>query len=478
MRSFVHYAFAVTVLSFYGGRVCPLIDDLSFFTWVPFLITLFSALFALRWVLHRRFISHASAHVRTRGALALDLALFAVAAAFTTLFNMKVHRFPLISGMRVTSGIMALGFFAAVDAALEEEWNLLKESVASGMDLHSREKVVPLTGKFSIVVSIIVLLILVISYLLLARELLWLDEIPDVGVKDLPGRIAPELVVLGLVVMAEIFNLMASFSRNLRFQFGHHSGALVAVAGGDLAGKVPVGTNDEFGLMARYTNLMIQSLKKRTHDLLMTQDATIISMTTLAEVRDNETGMHILRTQRYVRVLAMASRKIPKYGAAFDDGMVEMLFKSAPLHDIGKVGIPDVILHKPGKHTDEEFEIMKKHAEYGRDALRNTEKHLESNSFLRLACEIAGSHHEKWDGSGYPDKLKGDEIPLSARLMAIADVYDALISKRVYKPAFTHEVATKIIMEGKGVHFDPELVEIFQGLEGQFKEIAAKYRDG
>ena len=157
---------------------------------------------------------------------------------------------------------------------------------------------------------------------------------------------------------------------------------------------------------------------------------------------------------------------------------IELLYKSAPLHDVGKVGVPDNVLLKPGKLTDEEFDIMKKHPEIGAEALSIAESQLGSCSFLRVAKEISLTHHEKWNGQGYPNQLAGEDIPLSGRLMALADVYDALISKRVYKPAFSHEKAKGIIIEGKGQHFDPDVVEAFLAVEQQFVEIAATHKDG
>ena len=219
-------------------------------------------------------------------------------------------------------------------------------------------------------------------------------------------------------------------------------------------------------------------VQKRTHEVQMVQDVTIMAMASLAETRDNETGNHIRRTQNYVRALALKLQPLPKYAPALDDATVEMLYKSAPLHDIGKVGIPDAILLKPGKLTPEEFEVMKSHTTLGRDAIIAAENLIEAPStFLRTAREIAYSHQEKWDGSGYPEKLKGEAIPLSARLMAVADVYDALISRRVYKPPFTHDKAVQIISEGRGTHFDPDLVDAFVQIADEFKRIADTYAD-
>ncbi|WP_343869447.1 two-component system response regulator [Caenispirillum bisanense] len=220
-------------------------------------------------------------------------------------------------------------------------------------------------------------------------------------------------------------------------------------------------------------------VRQRTAEVVMTQDVTIRALASLAETRDNETGNHIRRTQYYVRRLAEELRGHARFAADLDDRTIDLLFKSAPLHDVGKVGIPDAILLKPGRLTDEEFTIMKRHAALGREALLAA---LDGQAdqgvdFLRYAMEIAAGHHEKWDGSGYPAGLAGEAIPLSARLMAVADVYDALISRRVYKPAFPHEKAVAIITEGRGSHFDPDIVDAFLRIADDFRAIAARYAD-
>jgi cyclic di-GMP phosphodiesterase len=217
---------------------------------------------------------------------------------------------------------------------------------------------------------------------------------------------------------------------------------------------------------------------RRTKQISVVQDVTIMAMASLAETRDQETGNHIRRTQHYVRLLALELRKQPKFAAVLDDATIELLFKSAPLHDIGKVGIPDAILLKPGKLTPEEFEVMKTHTTLGRDAIVAAEALLdEPVSFLTYAREIAYSHQEKWDGTGYPEGLAGERIPLSARLMAVADFYDALISRRVYKPTFLHDKAVEIIREGRGKHFDPDVVDGFLAIQEACRAIAARYAD-
>lgn len=215
----------------------------------------------------------------------------------------------------------------------------------------------------------------------------------------------------------------------------------------------------------------------RTKELALTREVTIYSLASLAETRDPETGGHILRTQRYVRALARQLKMVPMFEKILTDEMIDLLYNSAPLHDIGKVGVADSILLKPGELTDEEFAEMKNHTIYGRNALKVAEEKLGENSFMKHARLIAYTHHEKWDGSGYPNGLKGEEIPVSARLMAIADVYDALISKRVYKPPFSHAKALEIITKDSGTHFDPVMVENLLMIEDEFLHIAYSLAD-
>jgi putative two-component system response regulator len=195
-------------------------------------------------------------------------------------------------------------------------------------------------------------------------------------------------------------------------------------------------------------------------------------------MRDNETGFHIRRTQHYVAAVARRLQPHPRFSAELSDENIALIYKSAALHDIGKVGVPDQILLKPGKLTAEEFEQMKMHTVYGRNTILEVEKHLgSSNAFLRYAREIAYSHQEKWDGSGYPEGLSGDAIPLSARLMAVADVYDALISRRVYKDAMSHEKALQIMRAGRGTHFDPDIIDAVVAIQDEFRSIALEYQD-
>jgi putative two-component system response regulator len=223
-----------------------------------------------------------------------------------------------------------------------------------------------------------------------------------------------------------------------------------------------------------------EELVRRKQEVITAQSATITAFCSLAEARDSETGNHILRTQHYVQALAEELRKDSRFALSLDEETLSLLFKSAPLHDIGKVAIPDAILLKPGKLTADEWEVMKRHCEYGRDAIASVESTIGSTelSFLRLAKEIAYSHHERWDGNGYPQGLAGAAIPMSARLMAIADVYDALISKRVYKEAIPHGEAVAMIAAERSSHFDPDVIDAWLRITDEFRRISETYQDG
>ncbi|WP_210237805.1 GAF and HD-GYP domain-containing protein [Aliirhizobium smilacinae] len=221
---------------------------------------------------------------------------------------------------------------------------------------------------------------------------------------------------------------------------------------------------------------LTNSLAEARDEAARARDAMILAMASLAETRDHETGDHIRRTQHYVRVLAEALNRREPETNGLDDEFVDLLYKSAPLHDIGKVGIPDRILQKPGRLDRAEYDIMKTHADLGRAAIATAERYIGStNPFLSLAKEIAHCHHERWDGKGYPRGLKGEDIPLAGRIMAVADVYDALVSERVYKPAMSHNEAVSIITEESGKHFDPAVVAAFGEVAPQFAKIHREF---
>ncbi len=218
------------------------------------------------------------------------------------------------------------------------------------------------------------------------------------------------------------------------------------------------------------------AVRDRTSQIERIQLVAVFSLAKLAESRDTETGDHLERVRSYTRAIATDLRKHGPYRNFITDGFVEALYRSSPLHDIGKVGIPDSILLKPGKLSKEEFDIMKTHTQIGGDTLRAADREAGGDFFLSMGRDIAYHHHEKWDGGGYPYGKKGEDIPLPARITAVSDVYDALSSKRPYKDAFSHEKSRGIILEGRGSHFDPAMVDAFLASEDTFISIRSHFQ--
>ncbi|TFH70356.1 two-component system response regulator [Gammaproteobacteria bacterium LSUCC0112] len=235
---------------------------------------------------------------------------------------------------------------------------------------------------------------------------------------------------------------------------------------------------DARNILVNQNQWLESEVERRIHQNQLVQDVTLRALASLAETKDNETGAHIKRTQNYVRVLAEKLAELPEYASILDSATIQKYTRAAPLHDIGKVGIPDAILKKPGKLDASEWEIMKTHAKVGSDAIWRAlkdEEDLQSFDFLYIVMDIAHYHHEKWDGSGYPEGLKGNAIPLAARLMALADVFDAMVSRRVYKDPIDINETRRHINANSETHFDPRVVEAFNASFDEFLAIAARY---
>jgi len=477
-RRLIHYISACIILIIYGGQVCPFIESLTFTQLALPVIILFTILFLNQTLLVEKLIQKGSFKYQSRRLFQWELTLFIVLGLILTVFNTLYYKFPLDSGLKFLMALGLLGFFSGADLSLDREWTLSQLFAKTGKQITPDDHYFSHPKKFGWFASICVTLVIGIIFLIINKDLDWLTTVgQDVRVESAQRAILIEFGFVAGIILIHVFNLVASYSRNFQNFLVKETSALQKATSGDYDAFVPISSNDEFGVMAKHTNIMVKGLKKRTEELQQTQDTTILTLASLAETRDNETGNHILRTQRYIRVLAEKLHQKQGSNSELNDELIDLLFKSAPLHDIGKVGIPDHILLKPGKLTQEEFVIMKTHAQLGGDSLRVAEKRLGSNYFLKLAREIAMSHHEKWDGSGYPTGLKEKEIPLSGRLMAVADVYDALISKRIYKPAFPHEKASEIILQGRGTHFDPAIVDVYVTVEEEFKKVAQEFSD-
>jgi adenylate cyclase len=214
-------------------------------------------------------------------------------------------------------------------------------------------------------------------------------------------------------------------------------------------------------------------------DLARSREFIVSSLASLTEIRDTETGAHILRTQRYLRILCEELAGYPRYRQLLDPQTIDLLAKLAPLHDIGKVGLPDHLLHKTSPFTPEEYEQVKRHTALGRDTILKAQQRagILEDRLLDYAKDLAYAHHERWDGSGYPEGLKGEQIPWAGRVMAVADTYDALISRRIYKEPIPHRTAVRIILKGKGRLFDPDVVDAFEKVEEKWWEIACQLAD-
>jgi putative two-component system response regulator len=222
------------------------------------------------------------------------------------------------------------------------------------------------------------------------------------------------------------------------------------------------------GQLERHNHNLQDLVNEQVAEIARSHMSTIFAMSKLAESRDDDTGKHLERVQIYARALAVKLAGNPKFAAKIDSLFIDNTYHATPLHDIGKVAIPDAILCKPGKLTDEEFAIMKTHTLRGFETLQSVAEHHQRNSFITMGIGIARSHHERWDGRGYPDGIAGEDIPLPARIMSVADVYDALTSERCYKPAFPHAKSAGIILEGRGTQFDPDVVDAFDAVQEDF----------
>ncbi len=474
--NFIRHVVAFALFAIYGTAVCPYIDKLSIpnLLW-PIGLTL-AILVSMRPLVISRLLPALPETQRQYGHFMIDFSLYVGASAMIGALNYAAYGFPFESALKVTIGFLTFGFIVGADLALNYELRVAREFQAEGRSLTLPQDYVPTAVKLSFFVIACLVMLGAVIYQVVQKDLFWLLYSKP-GFAVAKSAILTEIAfVVGVGVLGTT-KIVTAYARNLSFYLEAENAALRQVMSGNLKASVPVTSNDEFGRMAELTNQMIEELSVKSDEVVLTQDASILGMATLAEARDNETGAHILRTQRYVKLLAQQLQSHPAHADQLTDDVIELLYKSAPLHDIGKVGIPDAILLKPGKLTDDEFVIMKTHATIGAEALATAQERLGSTSFLRLAQEIAETHHEKWDGSGYPNALKGADIPLSGRLMALADVYDALICKRHYKPAFSHEKSRGIILEGRGTHFDPDVVDAFLALEDGFQQVAKEFAD-
>lgn len=470
VKDFLQYAAAALIFVLYGVQVCPFLETLERPLFVVLSLGLFSFLFLARSILVFYFCH---SHRPLRYQFYIDMMTFVGGGVLFGLGTFLLYGFPLESGFRVLIGVGLLGSLISFQLMLNKESRFIETLTSL-----NTPKYTPISSRVRYLALLLVGGAILTMLLVVYKDMQWLQNIGNgVSLNQASLWILYEFLFVAAIFMGYGALIIRQFSKNIQAYFAYQNSVLAELQQGQRHISVPLIGNDEFSRMGLYTNHMIESLSATEDDLVQTRDAAILAISSLAETRDNETGAHILRTQEYVRVLGEYLQSLPKYHDTLTDDELTLIYKSAPLHDIGKVGIPDSILLKPGKLTDSEFDIMKAHPLIGRQALEKAEEQTGPLPFLFYAKEISESHHEKWDGSGYPYGLVGDAIPLSGRLMALADVYDALPTQRVYKPAFSHEKAKSIILDGRGSHFDPELVDAFLELEDVFIDIAQSYKD-
>ncbi len=476
-----HYAIACGLLALYGIAVCPLLESLSVATLMVPMVIAFGCGLLVRNALRRWLLSSDLSLSRPRRAFIIEWATLLAVGFGLAVFNHTVLEFPFAShsGLKVVLGVASIGFFVSIDVMLHEQMAVGRHLKQEGIAVQLEASRQSFSRRLFVLSTVSILVVSMVLVLLIYKQLLflsWQESLEDLNKVWL--AILFESVFVVAIMTAYIAKVMKSSSRVLAFYLGNQKDALERVSEGNYTGSVPVVSRDEFGDIARHTNDMIQTIAARSAELQRTQDATILALAALAETRDNETGAHIMRTQYYVRELAEYLANQPAYRDTLTPDTVKLIYKSTPLHDIGKVGIPDDVLLKPGKLSEDEYEIMKTHTTLGLHALVVVETELGQSNFLNYAKDVVATHHERWDGNGYPAGLAGESIPLCGRLMAVADVYDALTSKRVYKPAFSHEKARSIILEGRGSQFDPTVVDAFVECESAFIAIANRHSDG
>ncbi|MGL5037431.1 MAG: HD domain-containing phosphohydrolase, partial [Aeromonas sp.] len=430
VRCALHYALSLPLFCLYSWHVSSQLECLCFFKFALPPLVMFIIMFIIRAVIVRQgWLARQDQAGNGLSWFGIDFGLYLLGGLLLAGYDALIYDFLLVTYLQILFGMITLGFLVAADLSLKHDWYRAKMRVATQHHVLSLPLSLSVPRKLTLFILSTLILLGGILFLLFSRDLVWLETVGSgEPMLDAEHHLLQDIALVMAVTFGYLALIIHGYGRNLTLSLHHQTHAMAKVQCGDLDARVPVTRNDEFGLIADSTNQMINAIQKRRHELHLTQDVAILGLASLAETRDNETGAHIVRTQHYVK--ALAEHLSQHHGDIYhlDEATIALLFKSAPLHDVGKVGIPDAILLKPGKLTDEEFAIMKRHPQIGSDALARGEAELGSTSFLRLAREIALTHHEKWDGSGYPAGLAGTEIPLSGRLMAVADVYDALIS--------------------------------------------------
>ena len=481
IRAGIHHIVATMLFTLYAMRVSPHIAALPF-------ITVFFQTGALFLILYLLRLSSYLIGIRTNAIT--DIFFYTIAAIFYAAWHQAFYHFPLVSNMKIAFGMIILGSLITIDLAITH--TRIQQDHPSSF-VTPPKIFIPLAVQIGSVFVFFILSLAMLLSIIASEDLLWLVQHDSLAVTvDTINHIVRTFLVVALV-----FTLYAiCISRNaialMRKQLAYQVQALDKANERDFDNKVPMNTLGELSIIAHYTNNILTNLttmqatesEKQHHkanpntyrdDNKNTDNAVINNLAALIAVRDGASRAHLMRIQRYVKALAvrLSAKGFHKEGLNLET--IGLLYQCAPLYDIGKIAIPDSILKKPAKLSDNQLAIVKTHAQIGADVL-NIEGE-ENNPFYAMARELAVSHHEWWDGSGYPKGLKEKQIPIVGRIMALADSYDAMISKRSYRAAFDHEKVKSNILKLRGIQFDPDVVDAFLEIEAQFVDINQRYRD-
>lgn len=464
--SAAHHGLAAVFVTLYGYHVCNIISGLDLLVWSLTLVPVILA----QWVLRCLVASVAPSAIPVdapAGAFSLELLVFALGGGLIGIINAKVHGVPIMNGVKVALSFLALGLFAAFEQAILS----VRHRLSHGGLPDTVETVrFSLAARLAWLLAAMIALVVAISGALMLRLL---DEPgPDTG-----RALAVELAVLFVSFFAYVSYLVMRARSVFALVISEQLAALDQVELGGAFGRARVGMRDELGMVSTRINRMLNALHASERQRAKSNAAMLRGLIGLAGARDNETGQHLARTQSYIELLAAKLAKNPRFATAVTPDFIMLLVAAAPLHDIGKVAISDAILLKPGKLTDEEFAVMQTHVMEGVRVIDAIIAEAGETPFIVVAREIVAGHHEKFDGSGYPCGLKADDIPLSARLMAVADVYDALRTQRVYKSAVDRDTARQMIIHGAGKHFDPDIVAAFLLVEPEMARLAETMAD-
>lgn len=468
-RSAVHHVLFSIFVTIYGYSVCNFINGLEFSVWAATLLPVLIGQWVLRSMVAERVLKLPPA-VRPRLAFWGELSVFVAGGAVVGVANTVFHGFPAGSGLKAMLGFVTIGIFAGVDQAFVQTRIRFHEG---GMPSFPGKPRSPFAVRLGLSFGLVTALVIGVISLLVLRG------IEDGTVQEAQGfrRLAIEFAFVFAVIFCYVANSARGAEKLLAKAISEQVQTLGEAREGRARRRAVIGTQDEIGFVSAEINHLLDELDKAHEMTTRTNDAIMKALIGLAGARDNETGDHLQRTQRYVGILCSQLAQHPEHAPVLTPPAIADIVSAAPLHDIGKVAVPDAILRKPGRLTREEYEEMKTHVRHGLAVIDKVIADVGVTPYLAAARDVIAGHHEHWNGAGYPFGQKGADIPLAGRVMALADVYDALRSERVYKPAMSHAEARQILIDGAGTQFDPLVVAAFLVVEPQFERIAAGFAD-